>query len=70
MDALIQHHYSQALGGHTASQHYRPSSRRRLKADLQVLLTHEEPRPVRLDGTISYDGRDYRVPPGYLKCRV
>jgi transposase len=62
--------HSEALGGHTASQHYRPSSRRRSKAELQVLLTHEEPRRVRLEGTISYYGRDYRVPPGYLKCRV
>jgi hypothetical protein len=62
--------HSQALSGHTASQHYRPSSRRRSKAELQVLLTHEEPRRVRLDGTISYYGRDYRVPPGHLKCRV
>ena len=35
-----------------------------------MLLTHEEPRRVRLDGTISYYGRDYRVPPRYLKCRV
>lgn len=62
--------HSEALGGHTASQHYRPSAQRRSKAELQVLLTHEEPRRVRLEGTISYYGRDYRVPPGYLKCRV
>lgn len=62
--------HSQALGGHTASQHYRPSSRRRSKVELQVLLTHEEPRRVRLDGTISDYGRDDRVPAGYLTCRV
>lgn len=62
--------HSAALGGHTASQHYRPSARQRPKAELQVLLTHEEPRRVRLEGTISYYGRDYRVPSGYLKCRV
>lgn len=62
--------HSAALGGHTASQHYRPSPRRPRKAELQVLLTHEEPRRVRLEGTISYYGRDYRVPAGYLKCRV
>lgn len=62
--------HSQALGCHTASQHYRPSSRRVSKIELQVLLTHEEPRRVRLDGTISYYGRDYWVPAGHLECRV
>ena len=62
--------HSRALGGHTASQHDRPSTRRRRRAELQVWLTHEEPRRVRLDGTISYYGNDYRVPVSYLKCRV
>jgi len=62
--------HSVALRGHTPSQHYRPSSRRKTKSELQVLLVHEEPRRVRLDGTISYYGKDYRVPKGYLKCRV
>ncbi len=62
--------HSQALGGHTASQHYQPSSRRRSKAELQVVASHEEPRRVCLDGTISYYGRDSRIPPGHLKCRV
>ncbi len=59
-----------ALGGHTPSQHYRSSARRRAEAELRVLPTHEEPRRVRLEGTISYYGRAYRVPPGSLKCRV
>lgn len=33
-------------------------------------LLHEERRRVYLDSTISYSGHSYRVPPGYLKCRV
>jgi len=62
--------HSRAIGGHTPSHYYHPSPRRRSKAELQVLLVHEEPRRVYLDSTISYYGQTYRIPPGYLKCRV
>ena len=62
--------HSRVLGGHTPAYYYHPSPRRRSKAELQVLLLHEEPRRVYLDSTISYYGHSYRVPPGYLKCRV
>ncbi len=61
---------SRVLGGRTPSHYYHPSPRRRSTAELQVLLLHEEPRRVYLDSTISYYGHSYRVPRGYLKCRV
>ncbi|MGH7428515.1 MAG: hypothetical protein ACREJ4_09230 [Candidatus Methylomirabilaceae bacterium] len=38
--------------------------------ELQVLRTHEAPRRGRLNGTIRDSGRDDRVPPGSLTCRV
>lgn len=62
--------HSRVLSGHTPSHYYHPSQRRRPKAELQILLVREEPRRVYLDSTISYYGHSYRVPPGYLKCRV
>ncbi len=62
--------HSKALRGHTASQHYRVCSRRRSQAELQVMLTYEEPGRVRFDSTINYYGRNYSVPAGYLKCPV
>jgi len=62
--------HSRVLGGHTSSHYYHPSPRRRSKKELQVLLVHEEPRRVYMDSTISYYGQTYRIPPGYLKCRV
>lgn len=61
---------SRVLRGHTPSHYYHPSPRRRSKAELQALLVHEEPRRVYLDATITYYGHSYRIPPGYLKCRV
>jgi len=43
---------------------------RRSKKELQVLLVHEEPRRVYMDFTINYYEQRYRIPPGYLNCRV
>jgi len=62
--------HSRVFDGHTPSHYYHSSPRRRSKAELQVLLLHEEPRRVYLDSTISYYGHSYRIPPGYLQCRV
>ncbi len=61
---------SRAISNHTPSYYYRPSKIRKSKHELQHLLVHEEPRRVYLDSTISYYGNLYRIPPGYLKCRV
>lgn len=70
MQGFNEGFHSRVLSGHTPSHYYHPSPRRRSKAELQVLLVREEPRRVYLDSTISYYGHSYRVPPGYLKCRV
>lgn len=59
-----------AIGNRTPAEIYQPGKIRKSKKELQVMLVHEEPRRVYLDGTISYYGNTYRVPPGYLKCRV
>lgn len=61
---------SRAIGNHTPSYYYRPSNIRKSRYELQHLLVHEEPRRVYLDSTISYYGNLYKIPPGYLKCRV
>lgn len=61
---------SRAISNHTPSYYYRPSKIRKSKYELQYLLVHEEPRRVYLDSTISYYGNLYKIPPGYLKCRV
>ena len=61
---------SRIIGNHTPSYYYRPSRIRKTRYELQHLLVHEEPRRVYLDSTISYYGNLYKIPPGYLKCRV
>lgn len=61
---------SRAIGNRSPAEVYQASRIRKSKEELQVLLVHEEPRRVYLDGTISYYGNTYRVPPGYIKCRV
>jgi transposase InsO family protein len=61
---------SRVISNHTPSYYYRPSKIRKSKYELQHLLIHEEPRRVYMDSTISYYGNLYKIPPGYLKCRV
>lgn len=61
---------SRAISNHTPSYYYRPSKLRKSRYELQHLLVHEEPRRVYMDSTISYYGNPYKIPPGYLKCRV
>ncbi len=53
-----------------ARQRYRPRHGRQSKAELQVLLLHEELRRVYPDSAGSYYGHSYQVSPGYLKCRA
>lgn len=57
------------LGGKTASENYVPSSR---KSDipLRELLVVEVRRRVTRESTISLFGHLYRIPRGYLKCRI
>ena len=66
------HHHSDGLGmeGRTPSEVYQPSKRRRDPRELRHMLVIEERRKVMRDSTISLYGYRYRVPPGYINCRI
>ncbi|MFH1895901.1 MAG: hypothetical protein ABH814_00280 [bacterium] len=38
--------------------------------ELRTMLAIEERRKVMLDSTISLYGYRYRIPPGYIGCRI
>lgn len=54
----------------TPAQVYQPSERRRPKQELQQLLTLIVRRYVYTDSTISLFGVRYKIPAGYIKCRI
>lgn len=58
------------MGGQTPAEVYQPSERRRPQQELQEMLTLTLRRYVYTDSTISLFGQRYRVPPGYIKCRI
>jgi len=66
------HHHSEGLGmeGRTPAEVYRPSQRRKDPRELRTMLAIEERRKVMRDSTISLYGHKYRVPPGYINCRI
>lgn len=61
---------SRYFGYRTRASRYRPSGRRKSRAELRTLLTIEERRKVTRESTISLYGRYYYVPPGYIGCRI
>lgn len=63
---------SDGLGMHkrTPAQVYQPSERTKPKQELQQLLTIVVRRYVYTDSTISLFGVRYKIPPGYIKCRI
>lgn len=63
---------SDGLGMHkrTPAQVYQPSEVRKPKQELQELLTITIRRYVYTDSTISLFGVRYKIPPGYIKCRI
>lgn len=63
-------HQPRFLPGKTRAQVYQPSQRRAVKEEIRSLLTIEERRKVTREGTISLYGVTYRVPPGYIGCRI
>lgn len=65
-------HHSSGLGmsGRTPNEVYYPSGRRKDPRELRALLTIEERRKVMRDSTISLYGERYRIPPGYINCRI
>lgn len=58
------------MGRKTPAQVYQPSERRRPKQELQSLLTLTVRRYVYRDSTISLFGVSYKIPPGYIGCRI
>ena len=66
------YHHSDGLGmeGRTPGEVYQPSKRRGDPRELRHMLVIEERRKVMRDSTISLYGYRYRVPPGYINCRI
>lgn len=63
---------SDGLGMHkrTPAQVYQPSENRKPKQELQELLTIQIRRYVYTDSTISLFGIRYKIPTGYIGCRI
>jgi len=63
---------SDGLGMHkrTPAQVYQPSEKRKPKQELQQLLTITLRRYVYTDSTISLFGIRYKIPTGYIGCRI
>lgn len=54
----------------TPAQVYQPSDKRKPKQELQQLLTITVRRYVYTDSTISLFGIRYKIPAGYIGCRI
>ncbi|OGE25141.1 hypothetical protein A3C26_04490 [Candidatus Daviesbacteria bacterium RIFCSPHIGHO2_02_FULL_39_12] len=54
----------------TPAQVYQPSEKRKPKQELQQLLTITVRRYVYTDSTISLFGIRYKIPAGYIGCRI
>lgn len=61
---------SEYFEGKTHAEKWKPSKRRPDKQELDELLTVWERRRVTAFNTISLYGVWYRLPPGYMKCRI
>lgn len=58
------------LGGSTPASVYQPSERRKPKQELSQLLTITLRRYVYRDSTISLFSKRYKIPTGYIGCRI
>ena len=63
-------HSGIGMNGQTPAEVYQPSERTRPRKELSEILTITIRRFVYLDSTISLFGKRYKVPPGYIKCRI
>lgn len=61
---------SEYFGGKTHASRWSPSKRKPEKTELDDMLTVWERRRVSVFNTISLYGVWYKVPPGYMKCRI
>ncbi len=70
---LAKYNYSfksEYFGGVTRASRYHPSEKKITHLELQHALTILERRTVTRFNTISLYGIRYRIPPGYMKCRI
>lgn len=63
-------HSGIGMNGRTPAEVYQPSERTKPRKELSELLTITVRRFVYLDSTVSLFGKRYKVPPGYIKCRI
>lgn len=63
-------HSGIGMEGRTPAEVYQPSETRKPKQELQQLLTITLRRFVYMDSTISLFGIRYKIPAGYIKCRI
>lgn len=63
-------HSGIGMNGQTPAEVYQPSERTKPAKELTELLTITVRRFVYLDSTISLFGKRYKVPPGYIRCRI
>lgn len=61
---------SEYFGGKTHASNWYPSKEKPEKTELDDMLTVWERRRVTMFNTISLYGVWYKVPPGYMKCRI
>ena len=70
---LAKYNYSfksEYFGGVTRISRYQPSEKKISQIELQHALTILERRTVTRFNTISLYGVRYRIPPGYMRCRI
>lgn len=63
-------HSGIGMEGRTPASVYQPSEVRKPRQELQQLLTITLRRFVYMDSTISLFGIRYKIPAGYIKCRI
>lgn len=63
-------HSGIGMEGRTPASVYQPSEIRKPKQELQQLLIITLRRLVYMDSTISLFGQRYKIPAGYIKCRI
>lgn len=61
---------SEYFGGVTRASRYYPSEKKITHLELQHALTILERRTVTKFNTVSLYGIRYRIPPGYMRCRI
>lgn len=61
---------ARSLNGRTPAEVYQASKRKVTRNEIEHLLLVEERRKVTRENTVSLYGRSYRIPKGYIGCRI